>query len=68
VIEDPALRISAPGNALEVMRARAHRIVRWRERLEPALRRGVEFTAIRRWLEDEVIEPPQGKRLCRRSD
>jgi hypothetical protein len=56
VVADPGLRIGAPGNALQVMRARAHRIVRWRERLEPALRNGVSFTAIRRWLEEEVIE------------
>jgi hypothetical protein len=56
-IEDLELRVRADGNALEAIRARTHRILRWRDRLDPGLRRGVDFTAIRRWLEGDIIEP-----------
>jgi carboxyl-terminal processing protease len=57
VAEDPELRVRADGNALEAIRARIHRILRWRDRLDPGLRTGVDFTAIRRWLEADIIDP-----------
>ena len=56
VVKDAATRIGAAGNALEAIRARAHRILRWRDRLDPSLREGVDFTAIRNWLKTDVID------------
>jgi len=54
VVKDAATRIGAAGNALDAIRARAHRILRWRDRLDPSLREGVEFTAIRNWLKPNL--------------
>jgi len=56
VVKDAATRIGAAGNALEAIRAIAHRILRWRDRLDPSLREGVDFTAIRNWLKTDVID------------
>jgi carboxyl-terminal processing protease len=56
VIEDAATRIGAKGNALEAIRARTHRILRWRDRLDSALRQAVDFTALRNWLKRDVID------------
>jgi carboxyl-terminal processing protease len=56
VVKDAATRIGAAGNALEAIRARTHRILRWRDRLDPGLRNGVDFTAIRNWLKTDVID------------
>jgi hypothetical protein len=56
IIEDSAMRIGAKGNALEVVRARTHRVLRWRDRLTPSLRQAVDFTAIRNWLKTDVID------------
>ena len=56
VVKDEATRIDAAGNALDAIRDRAHRILRWRDGLDPSLREGVDFTDIRNWLKTDVID------------
>jgi carboxyl-terminal processing protease len=56
VAEDPGLRVRADGNALEAIRARTRRILRWRDRLDRGLHTGIDFSAIRRWLESDIID------------
>ena len=55
-VEDLELRVRSDGNALKAIRARTHRILRWRDRLDPGIRTGVDFSAIRRWLEADIID------------
>ena len=50
VVEDRSLRVSAEGNALEVLRTRSHRIVRWRDWLQSGRPQGVHFSAMRDWM------------------
>jgi len=56
VVKDSATRIRAKGNAFEAIRARTHRILSWRDRLDSALRQAVDFTALRSWLKRDVID------------
>jgi carboxyl-terminal processing protease len=56
VLEDRGLRVAAEGDALEAVRARTHRILRWREWLSHGARATVDFDDLRRWLEREVID------------
>jgi carboxyl-terminal processing protease len=56
IIKDSATRIGATGNALEAIRARTHRILRWRDRLDPSLRQAVDFNDLRNWLKSDVID------------
>ncbi len=57
VVKDERLRVSAAGNALQVLRTRKHHILRWRDWLRPDRRREVRFTAMRIWLQDAIIDP-----------
>lgn len=64
LVEDPGLRVGAEGNALEAVRTRTHRILRWRDRLGTRLRGRVDFEALRAWLEEEIIDPAQAERYA----
>ncbi len=57
VVEDEGLRVNSAGNALEVLRTRKRHILRWRDWLRPERRQEVRFTAIRKWMQDEIIDP-----------
>ncbi len=57
VVEDRSLRVNSEGNALEVLRTRSHRIVRWRDWLGSGRPQGVHFTAMREWIRDEIVDP-----------
>lgn len=57
VLEDRSLRVNSEGNALEVLRARARHILRWRDWLGSGRPKGVHFTAMRDWIMDEIVDP-----------
>jgi carboxyl-terminal processing protease len=56
VVEDRSLRVRSEGNALEVMRTRTHRMLRWRDPPARDLREEVDFSAMREWLHAKIID------------
>lgn len=57
VVQDRSLRVNMPGNALEVIRARRHRIMHWHDWLRSNPRPYVDFSGIHAWLIAEIIDP-----------
>ena len=56
VITDPTMRLSTARNALEVLRARSHRILLWRDWLRSYPKRSIRFGVMWDWIKSGVIE------------